>query len=132
MVQVEHHSIVLDPYEVLSLRGGTTVTRSPNSLASTEYAPGPRKKSEADIKILRMYTTSIGWLDNNRFAPAARQAITERMGVKKPRKRPSEIRLINEIRDQWREGKLDRCVRFNANIPAAAILNRSSPIPGPP
>jgi hypothetical protein len=34
------------------------VTRSPNSLASTEYAPGPRKKSAADVKILMTWTTS--------------------------------------------------------------------------
>ena len=61
MVRVENHSIELalnQPYEVvgefLSFRGGTTVTRSPKSLASTEYAPGPRKKSEAESNILRM------------------------------------------------------------------------------
>ena len=30
------------------------------------------------------------------------------------------------------EEKVNRCVRFSANIPAVATLRRSSPIPGPP
>src|SRR4051812_21114289 len=35
------------------LRGGTMVTRSPNSFASTEYAPGPRKMSAAAVSVLK-------------------------------------------------------------------------------
>src|SRR5918996_1637234 len=138
MVRVENHSIELawdhPVAEFLSLRGGTTVTRSPNSLASTEYAPGPRKKSAAKVNILIMWTTSIGWSTNNRFATAATQAIIVRIGVKKPKRRLSETRPINETTDQCiaLEEKLNRCARFNATIPAAAILKRSSPIPGPP
>jgi len=85
------------------------VTRSPNSLASTEYAPGPRKKSAAEVNIVRMWTRLIGWSAKNRFATAAMQANIERMGVKNPRRRPSEIRLIEETTNQYRalEGKLN-------------------------
>ena len=110
------------------------MTRSPNSLASTEYAPGPRKKSAADINIVRMQTTLIGPSDRKRFAIDATQTITVRMSVKKPTRRPSDIRPINETMNQCRvlEEELTWGLRANANIPAAAILKRSSPIPGPP
>ena len=62
------------------------------------------------------------------------QAMIVRMVVKKPRSRLSEIRAISKATDQYKalEEKLNLCGRFNANIPAAAILKRSSPIPGPP
>ena len=62
------------------------------------------------------------------------QAMIVRMGVRKPRRSPSEMMPINKAMDHCRtlEEKLNRCVRFNANIPAAAILKRNNPIPGPP
>ena len=64
---------------------------------------------------------------------AATHATIERMGVKKPRRRLSEISPINEIVNQCRVlEEVNRCVRFNANIPAAVIRRRRSPIPGPP
>src|SRR5215204_6286742 len=113
MVRVENYPMELTLHHpeklFVSLRGGTTVTRSPNSLASIEYAPGPRKKSAAEINIVRMKTTSIGWSAKNRFATAARQAIIVRMVVKKPTRRPSEIRPSIETMTQCKalEEKLD-------------------------
>src|SRR6266446_8404688 len=43
-----------DYFECMFLRGGTMVTRSPNSFASTEYAPGPRKMRAAAVSILKI------------------------------------------------------------------------------
>ena len=110
------------------------MTTSPNSLASTEYAPGPKSKSAAEVNILTTYTTSTDWSANNRFAAAAAHATVERIGVKKPMRRLSVITPINETTIQCSalEEKPNRCVAFKANIPAAAILKRSSPTPGPP
>ena len=107
------------------------MTRSPNSLASTENAPGPSKKSAAEVNIPRILIVCSA---KNRFATAAMQATIESTGVRNPTTRASEIRTIKETTNQYRalEEKLNRCVRFNANIAAAVILKSSSPIPGPP
>ena len=110
------------------------MTRSPNSFASNEYAPGPRKKSAADVKILRILTTPISWSVKNKFNKPTTHVIIARKGVKKPSRRLRETKPTNETINKWRtfKEKLNGYVTFNANNPAAAILKRSSPIPGPP
>ena len=72
------------------------VTRSPNNFASTEYAPGPRKMSAAEVSILKTKTKLPGWPDKKRFATAVAHATTARIGVKKPRHSKNEIMAMRE------------------------------------
>jgi hypothetical protein len=70
----------------------------------------------------------------NKFCKATTHVIIARKGVKNPSRRLRETRPTNETIDKCRtfEEKLNGYVTFNANNPAAAILKRTSPIPGPP
>ena len=76
------------------------VTRSPNNFASTEYAPGPRKMSAAEVSILRIKTKLPGWSAKKRFETAAAHATTARNGVKKPRQSDNEIMAMRETTAQ--------------------------------
>ena len=76
------------------------VTRNPNSFASTEYAPGPRKMSAAEVSILKIKTILPDWSPRKRFATAVAQAITARIGVKKPRQSETEIKAMRETTAQ--------------------------------
>jgi hypothetical protein len=109
------------------------VTRKPNNRASTEYAPGPRKKSAADVSILRIKTILPGSA-RKRFATAVTQATTASTDVKNPMHRDNEISAISPTVTQYRVGeeKLKRWVTFRANMAAVAILKSRSPTPGPP
>ena len=84
--------------------------------------------------MFRMCIAFIACSTNNRFAIAARHPTIVKIDVRNPRRRLSEIKIVNAIVNQYSafDVKLNRCVRFMANIPAAAVLNRSNPIPGPP
>jgi hypothetical protein len=72
------------------------VTCSPNSFASTEYAPGPRKKSEADVSIVRMWSTLMVCSAKNRFATAIAQTITARINVRNPIQSDTEVKTMKE------------------------------------
>ena len=76
------------------------VTRSPNSFASTEYAPGPRKMSAAEVSILKTKTKLSGWPAKTKFATAVAHATTARTGVKKPRQSENEIMAMRETTAQ--------------------------------
>ena len=107
------------------------ITRRPNNLASTEYAPGPRSASAAASNMEKrpMRAPELGPI--SKFAAANAHAITDRNGVKKPIARDIDINKA-PARSRWME---DEPVRFTAFIKKAAAteMRRSNNAsPGPP
>lgn len=124
----------LPPSRFVFLREGRTVTRRPNNLASTEYAPGPSSASATASHMWKTFMMFPELKPISKFATADTSATTDRYGVKKPMLSDIDTNRIAAT-SKWIEGTRELVAVFIALITKTAateILRSNNARPGPP
>ena len=118
-------------YVFLLFGGETTVTRRPNNLASTEYAPGPRSASAAASNIRKTQMKLPELKPISRLATPAAHAITDIKGVRNPTTSKIEINST-PAKSRGAEDTPNLFAKFMSKVAATEVLRRNSAKPGPP
>src|SRR5258708_16589883 len=110
---------------------GRTISRRPNSRASSEYAPGPRNVIAAAFRLDKLINRQSAWPEVNKLASSNAQAATDTIGVRSPRPKSrlctTEARSITGVKDEL--GQWEPVSRMDA---AREILRISNATPGAP
>src|SRR5260370_41933741 len=85
---------------------GRTISRRPNSRASSEYAPGPRSLLASAFTLDRTINRQSPWPEVNKLASSNTQAVMDTIGVRSPKPKSrlctAEARSIKEAKDELR------------------------------